>query len=65
MFTFSSISRSLEFWSVNYTSMYGDSWVFFKVKKYLGEISKNWPDHLLGTNVYNTLEFCVDNITMD
>ena len=65
MFTFSSISRSLEFWSVNYTSMYGDSWVFFKVKKYLGEISNNWPDHLLGTNVYNTLEFCVDNITMD
>ena len=26
--------------------------------KILGEISNNWPSNLLGTNVYNTLDFC-------
>ena len=26
--------------------------------KFLGKISNNWPNDLLETNVYNTLDFC-------
>ena len=29
----------------------------FKIIKYFGEISNNWPNDLLRTNVYKTLEF--------
>ena len=39
----SSVSRGLEFWSVNRTSLY--------------KISNNWPNSLLKTKVYKTLEF--------
>ena len=31
---------------------------FFKNIKFLGKISNNWPNVLLGTNVYKTLESC-------
>ena len=30
----------------------------FKNIKFFGEISDNWPNDLLGTNVYKTLESC-------
>ena len=59
MIILSSISRGLEFWSVNHTSMYEDSgWKVFKNIKFLDEISNSWPCDLLGTNVYKTLESC-------
>ena len=55
----SSISRGLEFWPVNYTSIYGNSESsVFKNIRVSGEIPNNWPKDLLGTNVYKTLEFC-------
>ena len=50
MFTLSSISSSLEFWSVNHTS----SMKILNIK-FLGEISNNWPNDLLWTNVCKTL----------
>ena len=41
------------------TSIYEHSEIkVFKNIKFLGEISSNWPDDLLGTNVYKTLEAC-------
>ena len=50
MFILSSISRSLEFWSVNHTSIYQNSELkIYKNTKILGEISNNWPNNLLGT----------------
>ena len=59
MFILSSIFRDLEFWSVNYTSIYEKSELkVFKNIKFLGEISNNWPSDLLRTNVYKTLVFC-------
>ena len=59
MFILSSISMSLEFWSVNHTSVYENSeFKFFKIVKYLGEISNNWLNGLLGTNVYKTFGSC-------
>ena len=59
IFILSSISRGLEFWSANHTSIYesSESNVFTNIK-FLGEISNNWPNDLLGTNVYKTLEVC-------
>ena len=49
----------LEFWSVNNTSMYENSELkVFKNRKFLDEISNNWPKEFLRTNVYKTLEFC-------
>ena len=59
MFTLSSISSGLEFWSVNHTSMYQKSESkASKNIKFLGEISNNWPYALFGKNVYKTLESC-------
>ena len=59
MFTLSFTSSSLEFWSVDHTSIYENSELkVFKSITFLGEISNNWPKDLLGTNVYKTLEFC-------
>ena len=59
MLILSSISRGLEFWSVNHTSIYEKSELkAFKNIKLLGEISNNWRNDLLGTNVYKTLESC-------
>ena len=59
MFILSFISRGLEFWSVNHTSICGsfESKVFKNIV-FLGEIFNNWPSDLLGANVYKTLEFC-------
>ena len=52
MFVLSSISRGLEFWSVNHTSIYENSELkAFKNIKFLGEISNNWRNDLLGTNI--------------
>ena len=57
MFTLTFISSGLEFWSLNHTSMYENSELkVFKNIKFLGEIFENWPNDLLGTNVYKTLE---------
>ena len=59
MLILSSISSGLEFWSVNHTSKYKNSKSkVFKNMKCLGEISNNWPNDLLGLNVFKTLEFC-------
>ena len=52
MFVLSPIPRSLEFWSVNYTSMYENSELKdFKNIIFLATISNNWQNRLLGTNV--------------
>ena len=57
MFILSSISSSLEFWSVKGTWIYENSELnVFKNIKFCGEISNNWLNELLGTNVYKTLE---------
>ena len=59
MFILSSISGSLEFGSPNHTSIYENSESKdFKNIKFLGEIYNTWPNHLLGKNVYKTLESC-------
>ena len=60
MFILSSISSDLEFWSVKHTF---NIWKFssnrfWKRNYFFGEISSNWQNDLLGTNVYKTLEFC-------
>ena len=60
MFILSSISSGLEFWSVKHTtSIYenSESKVFKNIRN-LGEIPNNWPNDLLGTHVYKTLESC-------
>ena len=58
-FVLSSISRGLEFWSVNHTSIYENSESnVFKNITFSGEISNNWPDDLLGKNVCKALGFC-------
>ena len=55
MFILYSISWGLEFWSVNHTSIHENSESKpFKNTKLLGEISNNWPNDLLGTDVYKT-----------
>ena len=54
MFVLSSISIGLEFSSVNYTSIYEKSKLNgFENVKFLGKIFNNWPNDLLGKNVYN------------
>ena len=59
MFILPSMSSCLEFWSVNHISIYENSKSkVFKNIKFLDEISNNWPNDLLGTNVYRTLESC-------
>ena len=59
MFISSSISSDLEFWSVNHTLLYEnyESKVSKNIK-FLDEISINWPNDVLGTNVYKVLEYC-------
>ena len=45
MFILSSISSSLEFWSLKHTLMYENSELkVFKNIKVLGEMSNNWPN---------------------
>ena len=59
MFIFTSISSGLEFWSVNHTSRSENyELTVFENKKPSGEMSSNWPNYLLGTNLYQTLESC-------
>ena len=59
MYILSAISKGLEFWSVNHTSIYENSESkVFKNIQFLCEISNNWPNDLLGINVYKTIEFC-------
>ena len=59
MLILSSISSGLEFRSVNHTSIYYKSRSkVFKNIRFLGDMSNNWPNDLLGTNVYKTLESC-------
>ena len=59
IFILSSISSSLEYWSVNHTSICGNSESnVFKIIKFSGEILNNWPNDLLGKNVIKTLKFC-------
>ena len=56
-FFLSSIPSGIEFWSVNHTLINENSGLkFFKTMKYFGEISKNGPKDLSGTNAYNTAE---------
>ena len=58
MFILSSICSGSEFWSVRHTSVYENSELkVFEVilKKFLDEISNNWPNDLLKTNIYKTL----------
>ena len=60
MLILSSISSSLEFWSVNCTSIYGNSELkILKKIKLLGEISSNWPNYWLGIDEKETLESCL------
>ena len=59
MLILSSISSVLEFWSIIHTSIYEHSESnVSKNIKILGEVSNNWPNDLLGINVYKTLESC-------
>ena len=59
IFILPSISRGLEFWSVSHTSIYENSELkVFKNINFFGEVSSNWPNDLVGTNVYKTLESC-------
>ena len=59
MFILPCISTGLQFGSVNHTSIYENSkWNNVKNVKYLDEISNNWPNNLLGINIYKTLESC-------
>ena len=59
MFILFSISSGLELWSVIYTSMYENSESkVFKNTKLFSEISNNWPNELLGTNLVKTLKSC-------
>ena len=52
MFILSSISRGFECWSVSHTSICENPELnVSKNIKFLGEISSNWPDNLLGINV--------------
>ena len=48
-----SASISLEFWSVNHTSIYKNSKLKVFKNNFFGETSNNWPNNLLGTNVTN------------
>ena len=56
MFVLSSISSGLEFWSVKILQYM--KILYQKFAKFWGEICNNWPNALLGINVYKTLESC-------
>ena len=60
MFISSCIYSNLECWlSVNHTWIYENSELMVsKFIKVLGEISINWINDLLGTNVYIAFESC-------
>ena len=56
MLILSSISSGLEFWSENQTYIKIANQKLFKNIKFIGEISNNWSNDLLETNVYKTLK---------
>ena len=58
MFILSSISRGVEFWSLNHTSIYENSESKVLKNNFFGEIYNNRSNDLLGTNVYMILESC-------
>ena len=59
MFILSVISSGLKFWSVNHTSIHENSELkVLNDIKFFGEVSNNWPNDLLGTNAYKTLQSC-------
>ena len=59
MFILSSIYSALEFWSVSHTSMYKNSELkVLKNIKFWGKTCNNWPNGLLGPNIYKTPESC-------
>ena len=59
MLILSSIFSGLELWSVNHTWIYQNSELKdLKNIIFLGEISNNSPNDLLGTNAYNNFESC-------
>ena len=70
MFILYSASSGLEYWSVNNTLIYENFELHvFKNIKFLDKISNNWPNDLLGTNVYKAhvesmLIIIGDNVTM-
>ena len=54
IFILPSISSVLEFWSVNYTSIYGNSELKdFEKIKFLDETFSNWPNDLLQARLLN------------
>ena len=58
-FILSSVSSGLELWSANHTPLCENSESnVFKNIKFSGKICKNWPNDLLGANLYKTLDFC-------
>ena len=61
MFILSYISSGLEFWSVSHTSINENFELkIFKNFKLFGEISNNWPNGLVQTNVCKAFDV-VDN----
>ena len=52
MFVSSSVLASLEFWSVNQTSIYEHFELkIFRSIKFLDKLSNNWSEELFGTNL--------------
>ena len=59
MLILSSVFNGLEFWPVNHTLIPENfESNVFKSTKLFGEISNNWPNDLLGRNVYKTSKSC-------
>ena len=57
MFVASSTSSTSEFWSVSHTSIQKNSELnILRNIKFLSKKFNKWPNDLLGTNVYKTLE---------
>ena len=59
MLILSSICIDFEIWIVKHISIDENSELkVFKNIYFFGEVSSNWPNDLLPTNVYKTLKFC-------
>ena len=58
MFILSSISRGLEFWSVDHTSIYKNSEsIVVKNITFPGEISNNWPNKAYFHHFHDLLSY--------
>ena len=56
IFILSSIASGWEFWSVNHTSIYGNSELqVFKNIKCFGEIFSNWPNDFIVSDVKSSV----------